>query len=251
MKFTELFPKLGLLSEEQVAILEELIGTKIKNPAYYEQALLHASYWNDHPEQDFPHITNERLEFLGDAILGFVVAEKLFFHDPPYSEGELTSLRAQLVNKKALAYCARKIKLEQLLFVGKSVNENIKNEKSFSVLADSFEAMIAAIYLDLGMQRCKQFIERHVLTPLLDLPEEERFINFKSILLEYVQQHFHDRLPEYRVIAEEGPDHDKTYIVELTIPDFVHTVGKGKTKRDAEQQAAYKAVKMLGIYDTE
>lgn len=220
--------------------LEAVLGVDIRSPALYEEALTHRSYLqvkNDPTVQ-----SNERLEFLGDAILGMVIAEYLFHHHEDVAEGELTKMRSWLVNKRSLALCARKLDLDKFLLMSYSA-ANALAKGNDSVLADAVEALIAAVYLDHGFDKARSFIEERLLPLML----EERVMhdtNFKSLLLEYVQARGYSA-PRYRVVEESGPDHEKQFTVAVYVGSASVGIGSGRSKKEAEQNAARQALDYL------
>ncbi len=220
--------------------LEVVLGVDIRSPALYEEALTHRSYLqvkNDPTVQ-----SNERLEFLGDAILGMVIAEYLFHHHEDVTEGELTKMRSWLVNKRSLALCARKLDLDKFLLMSYSA-ANALAKGNDSVLADAVEALIAAVYLDHGFEKARSFIEERLLPLML----EERVMhdtNFKSLLLEFVQARGYSA-PRYRVVEESGPDHEKQFTVAVYVGSASVGIGSGRSKKEAEQNAARQALDYL------
>ncbi len=231
--FRELFPPVGVLSDERVAELEQLLGVDIHTPSLYEQALTHRSYLQVVNSPD--HRSNERLEFLGDAILGMVTAEYLFYNNREVLEGELTKMRSWIVNKKSLAICARAIKLDAFLFLSYSASQSLQRGND-SMLADALEAIIAAIYLDRGFDEVRRFIVEKLL-PIMVKESLVHDTNYKSLLLETVQAKG-QQAPRYVVVKEEGPDHEKHFTVDVIVDDVVIGTGSGRNKKDAEQAAA-------------
>ncbi len=246
----ELFSSYGILRPEHRQFLERLLGTSPRNWAFFEQALIHRSYLEQLPADIQPRHSNERLEFLGDALLGFLIGELLFWRVPALSEGDLTEIRSSLVNKKALAYCAERLHLGEYLFLGKGAAAYVAQHRAASILADAFEALLAAVYLDQGMDKAREFVLRYVVQPLQQLPDALNR-NYKSALLEYVQARWEGRQPEYRVVDQYGPDHDRTYVVRVLVGGESVGIGIGKSKRDAEQQAAYHALTQLGVLQSQ
>jgi len=222
---------------ERRQAIEAMLGVEIHSPALYEEALTHRSYLqvkNDPTVQ-----SNERLEFLGDAILGMVIAEYLFHHHEDVAEGELTKMRSWLVNKRSLALVARKIQLDKYMLMSYSA-ANALAKGNDSVLADAVEALIAAVYLDHGFDKARSFIEERLLPLML----EERVMhdtNFKSLLLEHVQARGFSA-PRYRVIEETGPDHEKQFTVAVYVGSSSVGIGTGRNKKEAEQNAARQAL---------
>ena len=186
------------------------------------------------------HECNERLEFLGDAVLELVSSEFLFLDMPEVSEGKLTKTRASMVCEPALAYCARDIDLGSYLLLGKGEDATGGRERE-SVTSDAMEALIGAIYLDGGFTNAKEFIHKFILT---DLENKKLFYDSKTILQEMVQAKMEDPI-EYKLINEEGPDHNKSFTVQALIGDKSYGTGMGRTKKAAEQKAAYEAILKL------
>ncbi|MDH3252760.1 MAG: ribonuclease III [Ignavibacteria bacterium] len=228
-------------TREKLARLQRLIGHSIVNEALFSHALLHRSFLQ---RTDPPGRSNERLEFLGDSILNLVVGEYLYHHSPHAPEGDLTKLRSRLVNRKALAAYAREICLAEFIFMSPSAAQ-ATGKGSDTIIADTYEALIAAIYLDGGYKAARRFIERQVLAAMKNgsvVTEDE---NYKSMLLEFAQANGWG-VPRYSVIREEGPDHDRTFTVEVMLNNSRRGVGKGKNKKEAEQSAACEALSALG-----
>ena len=242
---TGIFLTHGLFSDEELRNLEAAIGYRIKNTAYFEQALIHRSYLQIAEHETI--VSNERLEFLGDSILNMLIGEFLFHRYGDIQEGDLTKLRSRLVNRKALTLCARALRLEDTILLNASAEQSL-TQGNDSLLADAFEAIIAAIYLDCGstLHAVKEFLARTLLTP--EMFERILFIdeNFKSILLEYTQSRGLG-VPRYVVVKEEGPDHERIFTVEVFVGEKQFGSGQGRSKKDAEQQAAAEAVDALNI----
>ncbi len=218
---------------------EEVIGYKFKNKKYMNIALTHSSYANESKEK-ITH--NERQEFLGDAVLSIVVSDFLFNHSH-LAEGDLTKLRAAIVCEKSLYRFALKINLGKYLQLGKGEDMNGGRERP-SILADAFEAVIAAIYLDGGMEPAANFI----LPFVKDALENEKrlsFKDYKTILQEIIQQNPEEKL-SYVLVKEEGPDHDKTFEVEVHLNSNVIGKGMAGSKKEAEQFAAKEALELMG-----
>jgi len=212
--------------------LERQIGYQFNNKELLQAALMHSSYTN---EKRLPkYKCNERLEYLGDAVLELVSSEYLFHSNETMPEGEMTKLRASMVCEPSLALCARDIHLGDFLLLGKG-EEATGGRSRDSVTSDAFEALIGAIYLDGGFASAKEFIYNYVLN---DLENKKLFYDSKTILQELVQGHFTETL-SYHLIKEEGPDHNKVFIVEACIGDESYGQGSGRTKKAAEQEAAY------------
>ena len=218
--------------------LEKRIGYHFQNPELLEKALRHSSYANEHKMNRIE--CNERLEFLGDAVLELVSSEHLFAQFPQMPEGELTRLRASLVCELTLAFCAREIELGSFLRLGKG-EEMTGGRHRDSVTSDALESVIGAVYLDGGFANAKEFITRFVLN---DLENKKLFYDSKTILQEIVQRDFNEPL-SYELLAEEGPDHDKKFRMQAKIGEKAYGVGVGHTKKGAQQLAAYETILLL------
>ncbi|MBQ2676037.1 MAG: ribonuclease III [Clostridia bacterium] len=221
-------------------ILEQRLGYTFKNKAFLKQALTHSSYAN---EAKNPRMSNERLEFLGDSVLSLVVSDYIY-NNFEIAEGELTKLRASLVCEKALFDFAKQLQLGDFILLGKGEMQNGGNQRS-SILADAFEAVIAAIYMDGGMEPARKFILKFVLDDLNDR-RKISFKDYKTQLQEIIQKNPEERL-EYVLVGESGPDHNKKFTVEIRLNSNVIAVGEGKSKKDAEQAAAGEALKLMGL----
>lgn len=213
--------------------LETRIGYHPVNRAVFLEALLHRSYL---PFVTPGHRSNERLEFLGDSILNFLVADHLYRTYRGMGEGELTKLRARLVNRRVLAQRARSINLSEFLLLSPSALQSLDGG-SESILSDGFEALIGAIYLDGGLDKAREFVNRTLLSHESVLQSALMDDNFKSALLEHTQSHGLG-VPRYVTIREEGPDHDRRFTVEVYVGEQKMGTGTGRSKKDAEQAAA-------------
>ncbi len=222
---------------EKLRVLQEHLGYRIRDNDVFIQALQHRSF---HQRSSHPARSNERLEFLGDSILNLVVGEYLYRRYPRAQEGELTKLRSRLVNKKALASYAREVHLSDFILMSHSAAHSGGKGRE-TITADTFEAVIAAIYLDRGFARAKEFVERQVLrglqTGAVAIDDE----NHKSRLLEYAQSHGLG-IPRYVIAREEGPDHDRTFTIDVLLGNVRQGTGTGKNKKEAEQAAACQAM---------
>jgi ribonuclease III len=238
------FPNLGYFDSDMEKKLENMIGTRINNIAYYEQALTHRSYIAVMKEE-FPNIhSNERLEFLGDSVLGLVITDYLFNYYFELPEGELTKLRQKLVNKHTLANVGKNIELQQFLKISFGTERNF-DKGGDTIIADAVEALIAAIYIDSGIEKTIAFIYKNIIQ-LLESDSVMFDSNYKSRLLELVQSNGH-RHPIYRVLIENGPDHNKEYTIGVFVGDMLLGTGTGKNKKDAEQNSAKDAISNLNI----
>jgi ribonuclease III len=221
--------------------LEAVIGTPVGDLALFERALRHRSMLRGQFDSHLE--SNERLEFLGDAVLGLAVAERLYAHFPSENEGFLTRVRAQIVNGVSLSGYATAIGLHELVLMSDNMIQ-AGGRSNQTILADAFEAVIGAIYLDQGFDASRAFVFR-VLDELVDLDAlSETRANYKSTLLEYVQSHGWPQ-PQYRVIAEEGPSHDRVFTVEVVIRDSAYGRGTARSKKQAEQLAAEETLRHL------
>lgn len=229
-----------LFTEQKIEAIEGIVGFKIKNKDYFIQALVHRSYLEGNNEYN---ISNERLEFLGDAVLNLVVAEFLYTSYPEKDEGFLTKVRAKVVNRSALANAANIIGLNDFILIGKNLSQSFKSGAR-TVLSDAFEALIGAVYMDSDLNVAKNFIDRILVQPII---KDEDFLvdeNFKSQLLEYVQARKMDG-PSYIVVNEEGPQHSRVFIIQAMVDGKEYGVGQGRNKKTAEQNAARAALKKL------
>lgn len=227
------------------AVLEGIIGYKFKDLTILETALTHSSYSNEAKSKGFSIECNERLEFLGDSVLSIIASEYLYFEfDSP--EGELTRMRAEIVCEKALATLAKKIGLGEFLNLGHG--EELSGGRCRpSLLADAFESLLAAIYIDSGHDKSvvAKFLLPMLVDELVKLEVSGAAKDFKTLLQQFVQQAGGEML-EYCVVDEQGPDHDKVFTVEARLNSNVIGVGKGKSKRAAEQMAAEQALLLFG-----
>jgi ribonuclease-3 len=223
-------------------VLQEILGVTFNTPSLLEQALVHSSYLNENPTYTSGH--NERLEFFGDAVLDFIVAEKLYQEYPDLSEGKMTKLRALLVRRDTLARIARDIKLGDYLYMGKGEESSGGRNKTPN-LAGALEAIIAAVYLDLGMAAAGNMVMGLLIEEWKKVSRQGVYVDFKSKLQELVQSRF-QVTPAYRPVSEEGPDHDKNFVVEVMVNAKVLGSGTGKSKKLAETEAARLALERLG-----
>jgi len=216
---------------------QETIGYHFIDENLLRQALTHSSYANEKHMKKLSD--NERLEFLGDAVLELISSEFLFAHYPKRSEGQLTKLRASIVCEPTLAQCTESLKLGELLYLGKG--EDLTGGRTRkSILSDALEAVIGAIYLDGGFANAKEFVLKYILT---DIEHKQLFYDSKTILQEVVQGE-HEKL-SYVLLEESGPDHDKNFTVGVLIGNKQISTGVGHTKKAAEQEAAYQALLQL------
>lgn len=226
-----------MLTKEHLTELQNRIGYAFQNTEYLRRALMHSSYVPGEGGD------NERLEFLGDAVLELCVSEELFFRFPKMQEGLLTKNRASIVCEAALYRAAKEIGLGEFLLLGRGEDASGGRDKP-SILSDAFEAVIAAIFLDGGLSPAKTFIHRFVLS-LLDLSAPVFEKDHKTRLQELIHAKTHGRQVTYRLIGETGPDHDKTFTMQAVLDDEVLGTGTGHSKQSAGQAAAADALSRL------
>ena len=219
--------------------LQEKLGYKFADESLLIRALSHSSYVNEnHSAGD----SNERLEFLGDSVLGLVTAENFYKNYKKLPEGELTKLRAATVCEKSLAGFAQQLELGKYLLLGKG--ENLTGGRNRpSIQADAFEAIIAAIYLDGGMEEARKFVLKYIDEAIR---QHQSFKDYKTMLQEVVQRN-PGEIVEYVLVGESGPDHDKRFAVEVHLNSNVIGKGVGKSKKRAEQEAAREALELMGL----
>ena len=220
--------------------LEERLGYSFRNRALLETALTHSSYANENRASGI--VCNERLEFLGDSVLGVTVADFLYRHFPDMPEGRMTRLRAELVCEQSLHRVALELHLGDYLRLGKGEEHN-GGRKRASILSDAVEAVIAAMYLDAGIETAAGFIHRCLLDDVRAI-ETPTFTDYKTSLQELVQRHSGQVL-SYELVGEEGPDHAKTFRVQVCLNGDPIGRGIGRTKKEAEQTAAANALEAL------
>ena len=221
--------------------LQKNLGVTFKNQSLLEQALVHSSYVNENPSLSLT--SNERLEFLGDAILDMVIAAKLYHDFPHLSEGEMTKLRAALVRRDTLARRAKAAGLGNYLYLGKGEEASGGRNKPAN-LARAFEAVIAAVFLDRGSTAARDFILRSLDTDMQEVITQRTETDYKSQLQEIIQAK-EQRTPTYHVVETRGPDHDKRFIVEVRLGNTVLGRGMGKSKKTAETEAARSTIEQL------
>ncbi|TCK98312.1 ribonuclease-3 [Natranaerovirga hydrolytica] len=227
-----------MITDKQIKAFENKINYKFQNKQLLRQALTHSSFSNERKMSKLEN--NERIEFLGDAVLELVTSHFLFENYPKLPEGELTKLRASIVCEPTLSECAKDLQLGQYILLGKG-EELSGGRARNSVLSDVLEAVIGAIYLDSGLDEVRTFIKNIILT---DIENKKLFYDSKTVLQEIIQQNSQVPL-QYRLIEEKGPDHNKEFVVEVIFEEKVLGIGKGRSKKMAEQEAAYKAIKSI------
>lgn len=227
--------------EQDIEQIELALGYRFNSPALLENALTRRSFW--HENKDTCAGNNERMEFLGDAVLGMVVAAILYSRFPDYEEGELQKMRASLVNRAALAQLMRQLNLARYIRMGRG--DEISGCRDLdSILADTLEAIVASVYLDGGFAQVEKIIERHFYPLIERCDTREGTTDFKSILQERSQRDL-GITPHYRLLDEWGEDHDKTFVVAVFLEEEMAGQGTGRNKREAAQNAASQALEQL------
>ncbi len=222
------------------SLFEKKINLKFKNKNLLIQAFVHRSYLNENPNFELHH--NERLEFLGDAVLELVVTEDLYVKYPDKSEGALTNWRASLVNSKMLAKIAEELDFNNFLLLSKGESKEFGKARKF-ILGDALEAVIGAIYLDQGYDACKNLIIKYLMKELPVIIEEGLYKDSKSKFQEEAQEK-EGITPTYRTIKEWGPDHTKHFIIGVFLGEQLIAEGEGSSKQEAEEKAAKKALEI-------
>lgn len=220
----------------EVTILEECqkaIGYRFRQPELLKAALTHTS------GAETRLASNERLEFLGDSVLGLICCEQLYIRFPEYQEGDLTKVKSAVVSRRTCARISRLLNLGQFLFLGKGMHNHAIMPAN--LLADLFESMVGAIYLDGGLEAAKNFMLKYLMPEIEQVAEGTCAGNFKSLLQQIAQKEFNET-PNYQLLDEKGPDHSKCFKVAATIGRFHYSAAWGRTKKEAEQKAAMNAL---------
>jgi ribonuclease-3 len=239
--------KLKVIKLSSLNELQSCIGITFNNPDILKQAITHTSYINENPAAVTSD--NQRMEFLGDALLNLIVAERLFCDFPDLPEGKLTEFRILLVRQENLAEKAVLIKLGDYLLLGKGEDASGGRTKRNN-LADAYEALTAAIFLDHGFESAKAFVLSGFAADIHAIKDGKHSLNYKALLQELTQSEF-KTLPEYEIIETTGPDHDRIFCVSVSLGDVLLAVGSGKTKKSAESEAARAAYgKLTARQDT-
>ena len=226
---------------ESMKTIEKNIHYTFKNQGLLKEALTHSSFSNERKENVVHN--NERLEFLGDAVLSIVISDYLFKNHVNLPEGELTKIRSKIVCESTLGECSKRIELGQFMFFGKG-EEMTGGRKRTSILADALEALIAAIYLDGGLDAARSFIMVYMKDYIQNAINGKVFLDYKTHLQEIVQIRKDNRI-KYEIIGEEGPDHSKLFYTQVKLNDIVIGYGKGRSKKEAEQEAAKMAIEKV------
>lgn len=221
--------------------LEARIGVTFRNPALLQQSLIHSSYVNENPD-DAPE-SNERLEFLGDAVLGLIVANELYGAFPDEDEGRLTELRAHLVRRDTLAKAARRLKLGEALLLGKGEAAGGGRSRPTN-LSRVYEALVGAIFLDRGLATTRRFVRASLEDEFADV-SESAFPDDPKSRLQELSQSLHQSAPVYRLLEARGPDHDRQFTVEAVIDGETLGCGQGRSKQQAQKEAAREALERL------
>lgn len=217
---------------------EEILGTTLEDEVLFQTAFTHRSYLNEHPEYTNP--SNERLEFLGDAVLQLLSSEYLYNHFPEEPEGQLTNYRSAIVNTKSLGQEAARIGYGELLLLSKGEEASGGREREY-ILANTFEAVLGALFLEKGFEFCRGFVEKQLLYKTEEIVGNKLYKDPKSTFQELAQEKY-GVTPAYRVMETSGPDHDKTFKVNVFINDQLFGEGIGKSKQKGEQSAAVKGL---------
>ncbi len=225
---------------KKFSLLEKTIGIKFKNKDFLAQSVVHRSYLNENPKFRLYH--NERLEFLGDAVLEIIVTEFLYKNYPKTPEGDLTNWRASLVNSKMLATVAKEINLEKYLFLSKGEAKDKNTKARQYIVANAVEALIGAIYLDQGIKKSEKFVKKYMLSKLDNILSNELFLDSKSKFQEKSQE-VYKITPHYKVLKESGPDHERIFEIGLYLKNKLITKGKGSSKQEAQVDAAAEGIK--------
>ncbi len=221
---------------------EEKIGVSFKDKDLLKQAFTHRSFLNENKRSGKGH--NERLEFLGDAVLELVITDALYKKFPKGNEGEMTAYRASLVNTDSLSYIATSLGMNSYLLLSKGESKDIGRARQY-ILANTLEALIGSIYLDRGYEVAKVFIEKNIFVHIDKIIKNKLWIDSKSLFQEKAQE-FAGSTPTYKTTNEIGPDHDKKFVVIVMVGDEEVATGEGRSKQDAEQDAARKALEKKG-----
>ena len=215
-------------------VLEKKLGVKFKDKDILRQAFTHRSYLNENPDLKIEH--NERLEFLGDAVMELIVTEHLYKEYPEKSEGDLTNWRAALVNAKMLTSVAEELGFNNFLLLSRGESKELGKARAY-ILANTFESFLGALYLDSGYGPCDEFIKNNLFINLAGIIKDGSYKDSKSKFQEEAQERV-SITPNYKVIKESGPDHEKTFIVGVYLEDELIAEGRGSSKREAESAAA-------------
>ncbi len=219
--------------------IEKIIGIKFTNPDLLRKAFVHRSYLN---ESEYTVESNERLEFLGDSILQFLSSAYLYEHYTQMAEGELTNLRSRIVNTESLAEESARLGFGDFLLISKGEKSNVSESRH--LLANTFESVLGAIYLEKGILTCQKYLNKQLFHKVEKILESGQLKDFKSLFQEYAQEEF-EITPTYKVMTEDGPDHQKSFVVGAYLRERLIATGSGTSKRNAQQEAAKAALQSL------
>jgi len=219
---------------------EKKINISFKDKNLLKQAFTHRSYINENSPGGFGH--NERLEFLGDAVLELIITEHLYSQYPKSTEGEMTSFRAALVNAVMLSEVAKELSLDDFLLLSKGEAKDVGRARQY-ILANTFEALVGAIYLDQGYETTLSFLKKNIFSKLKEVTEKKLWIDAKSLFQEKAQE-LMGVTPTYRVLSESGPDHAKRFVVGVYLNEKIIAEAEGDSKQEAEENAARKGLKL-------
>ena len=226
--------------------IESKLNYSFKEKNYLLRALTHSSYSNENQKEKLKN--NERLEFLGDSVLGLIISEYLFSHYSNLEEGQLTKIRAKIVCEASLGEASRNLKLGEYMLFGRGEELTGGRERT-SILSDAFEALIAAIFLDGGMASARNFVLKSLEAVIEDAVQGKLFIDYKTRLQEVIQVQKGNRI-KYDIVKEEGPDHAKIFYTEVRLNDMIIGVGSGHSKKESEQEAAKEGLKRLSTHES-
>ena len=221
--------------------LERRIGLNFKNKDLLKTAFIHRSYLNEHPDEKLPH--NERLEFLGDSVLGFIISTYLYNKYPNHPEGDLTNFRSSIVNARILSKVAKDLGLGEFLFLSRGEEATGGRERQY-ILANTYEALLGAIHLDRGLAESGRFVDKTLLPNLTEIIEKKLYKDYKSLLQELLQAKF-NVTPSYKLISERGPDHSKIFEIGVYMKEKLLAAGSGNSKQTSEQAAAKNALENI------
>lgn len=214
--------------------LEEKIGSNFKDKDLLKTAFIHRSFLNEHPNEKLPH--NERLEFLGDSVLGFVISNYLYKKYPNHPEGDLTNFRSSIVNARILSKVAKNLNLGDYLYLSRGEEATGGRDRQY-ILANTYESLLGAIFLDRGLDKATDFVNKTLVPHLTDIIKKKLYKDYKSQLQEISQAKF-NITPSYKLISERGPDHTKIFEIGVYLDKKLIAKGTGKSKQTSEQEAA-------------
>ncbi len=230
------------MTPDQIQKIEQILGLTFKRKKILIRAFIHRSYLNE--SQEFSEISNERLEFLGDSVLQFLSSEYLYKKFPDFTEGELTNLRSKIVNTISLAEESARLGFGEFLLISKGEKSSATESKH--ILANTFESVLGAIYMDKGIKACKDFLEKELFPKVQLIMEHGVLKDYKSLFQEFSQEKY-EITPHYKVLTESGPDHNKIFEVAVLLGERNIASGKGSSKRSAQQEAAKEALIKEGL----